>query len=202
MGDGHQRIYARNRAAMSKCGIDIRGRSKKLYLNYRTTDEIRKQAVALLEGCEIDDLDDGHDETKRYKSLSHGPTPLLVTLKGIEQATDKALELSRNWLAQSDGQVPASVCLIAYSKDVRDSTAKIFAKAGLKTAVIDENHNLSSIDTVYFSTMHRAKGLEFDQVIVIGPSEYLGDPLETDSKRKLIYVALTRAKKEAALIFI
>jgi len=50
--------------------------------------------------------------------------------------------------------------------------------------------------------MHRAKGLEFDEVIVIAPSEYLGDPLETDSKRKLIYVALTRTKKESALICI
>jgi len=69
--------------------------------------------------------------------------------------------------------------------------------------VIDENHNLSSsTEMVYFSTMHRAKGLEFDEVIVIGPSEYLGDPLETESKRKLIYVALTRAKKNAALILI
>lgn len=41
VGDGHQLDYTRNRAAMSKCGIDIRGRSRKLYLNYRTTDEIR-----------------------------------------------------------------------------------------------------------------------------------------------------------------
>jgi superfamily I DNA/RNA helicase len=203
VGDGHQRIYARNRAAMSKCGIDIRGRSRKLYLNYRTTDEIRKQAVALLEGCEIDNLDDGHDETKRYKSLSHGPSPLMITFKGIEQATEKALELSRNWLSQSGGTGSTSTCVIAYSKDVRDASAKVFAKAGLKTALIDENHNLSSsVETVYFSTMHRAKGLEFDQVIVISPSEYLGDPLETDSKRKLIYVALTRAKKDAALILI
>jgi superfamily I DNA/RNA helicase len=203
VGDGHQRIYARNRAAMSKCGIDIRGRSRKLYLNYRTTDEIRKQAVALLEGCEIDNLDDGHDETKRYKSLSHGPSPLMVTLKGIEQATDKALELSRNWLSQTDELGSTSICVITYSNDVRDVSAKVFAKAGLKTAVIDENHNLSNTtEIVYFSTMHRAKGLEFDQVIVISPSEYLGDPLETDSKRKLIYVALTRAKKDAALILI
>ena len=203
VGDGHQRIYARNRAAMSKCGIDIRGRSRKLYLNYRTTDEIRKQAVALLEGCEIDNLDDGHDETKRYKSLSHGPSPLMVTLKGIEQATDKALELSRNWLSQTDDLGSTSICVITYSNDVRDASAKVFAKAGLKTAVIDENHNLSNTtEIVYFSTMHRAKGLEFDQVIVISPSEYLGDPLETDSKRKLIYVALTRAKKDAALILI
>lgn len=203
VGDGHQRIYARNRAAMSKCGIDIRGRSRKLYLNYRTTDEIRKQAVALLEGCEIDNLDDGHDETKRYKSLSHGPSPLMVTLKGIEQATDKALELSRNWLSQTDELGSTSICVITYSNDVRDASAKVFAKSGLKTAVIDENHNLSNTtEIVYFSTMHRAKGLEFDQVIVISPSEYLGDPLETDSKRKLIYVALTRAKKDAALILI
>lgn len=203
VGDGHQRIYARNRAAMSKCGIDIRGRSRKLYLNYRTTDEIRKQAVALLEGCEIDNLDDGHDETKRYKSLSHGPSPLMVTFKGIEQATEKALELSRNWLSQSGETGSTSTCVITYSKDVRDASAKVFAKAGLKTALIDENHNLSSSEeTVYFSTMHRAKGLEFDQVIVISPSEYLGDPLETDSKRKLIYVALTRAKKDAALILV
>ena len=203
VGDGHQRIYARNRAAMSKCGIDIRGRSRKLYLNYRTTDEIRKQAVALLEGCEIDNLDDGQDETKRYKSLSHGPSPLMVTLKGIEQATDKALELSRNWLSQTDEHGSTSICVITYSNDVRDASAKVFAKAGLKTAVIDENHNLSNTtEIVYFSTMHRAKGLEFDQVIVISPSEYLGDPLETDSKRKLIYVALTRAKKDAALILI
>ena len=203
VGDGHQRIYARNRAAMSKCGIDIRGRSRKLYLNYRTTDEIRKQAVALLEGCEIDNLDDGHDETKRYKSLSHGPSPLMVAFKGIEQATEKALELSRNWLSQSGETGSTSTCVITYSKDVRDASAKVFAKAGLKTALIDENHNLSSSEeTVYFSTMHRAKGLEFDQVIVISPSEYLGDPLETDSKRKLIYVALTRAKKDAALILV
>jgi len=93
--------------------------------------------------------------------------------------------------------------VITYSNDVRDASAKVFAKAGLKTAVIDENHNLSNkTEIVYFSTMHRAKGLEFDQVIVISPSEYLGDPLETDSKRKLIYVALTRAKKDAALILI
>ena len=203
VGDGHQRIYARNRAAMSKCGIDIRGRSRKLYLNYRTTDEIRKQAVALLEGCEIDNLDDGHDETKRFKSLSHGPSPLMVTLKGIEQATDKALELSRNWLSQTDELGSTSICVLTYSNDVRDASAKVFAKAGLKTAVIDENHNLSNTTKiVYFSTMHRSKGLEFDQVIVISPSEYLGDPLETDSKRKLIYVALTRAKKDAALILI
>ena len=48
-----------------------------------TTDEIRRQAVALLQGCEIDDLDDGHDETKRYKSL------LLSILRSLGGSQDR-----------------------------------------------------------------------------------------------------------------
>lgn len=48
--------------------------------------------------------------------------------------------------------------------------------------------------------MHRAKGLEFDRVLVVAPKSYFGVPLETDSQRKLIYVALTRAKREAVLL--
>jgi superfamily I DNA/RNA helicase len=71
----------------------------------------------------------------------------------------------------------------------------------LKTAIIDESQNAGPLQGLtHFATMHRAKGLEFDRVIVLAPKSYMGDPLETDSKRKLIYVALTRAKKEAALL--
>lgn len=201
VGDGHQRIYPRNRAAMSKCGIDIRGRSKKLYLNYRTTDEIRKQAVAMLEGCEIDDLDDGHDETKRYKSLSHGPVPLVLNLSSNEEVMEKSLALVREWGTGSNPESVGSTCVIAESKKTRDAVAKYFQTNGLKSSVIDENQNANlNHDSIYFSTMHRAKGLEFDRVVVLAPKSYLGDPLDTDSKRKLIYVALTRAKKDAALI--
>jgi mRNA-degrading endonuclease RelE of RelBE toxin-antitoxin system len=202
VGDGHQRIYTRNRAVMSKCGIDIRGRSRKLYLNYRTTDEIRRQAVALLEGCDVDDLDDGHDETRRYKSLSHGPVPVTLNVKGLEQAIEGALQKSIDWVTQAEASTKPSICVVASSRDVRDAIAKGFSNAGQRVAIIDENHNLSSdAETIYFSTMHRAKGLEFDHVIIISPSGYIGDPLETSSKRKLLYVAITRAKKDAVLIF-
>lgn len=186
---------------MSKCGIDIRGRSKKLYLNYRTTDEIRKQAVAVLEGCEIDDLDDGHDETKRYKSLSHGPVPQILEVKSNEAAFSQTLEMTKVWQAHDGQELLGTTCVIAESKKSRDALAKHFQSNGLQTAVIDETQNAGPVQGVtYFATMHRAKGLEFDRVIVLAPKSYMGDPLETDSKRKLIYVALTRAKKEAALL--
>ena len=48
--------------------------------------------------------------------------------------------------------------------------------------------------------MHRAKGLEFDRVIVLAPQDYVGEVVATRDRRKLLYVALTRAKREATLL--
>jgi hypothetical protein len=201
VGDGHQRIYTRNRAAMSKCGIDIRGRSRKLYLNYRTTDEIRRAAVAVLEGCGVDDLDDGHDETRRYKSLSHGPAPLVIDVNGMEEAIALSIANVKKWREEdTDGHIK-NTCIISSSQAVRDSLARQFSAAGFPTSVIDASQNHSDDkNAIHFATMHRAKGLEFDRVIVVTPSGYLGVPAETEPTRKLIYVALTRAKREALLL--
>lgn len=201
VGDGHQRIYSRHRAAMSKCGIDIRGRSRKLYLNYRTTDEIRRQAVALLEGCEVDDLDDGHDETKRYKSLSRGPAPVVVLAEGLEAAAEHAIGFIKALRAEAAvGQAP-TICVIASSEKTREAMAKQLLAAGLAgvTITAQSNHG-DARDTVHFATMHRAKGLEFDAVVVVAPQSYFGDVEQTVNQRKLMYVALTRAKRAALLI--
>jgi hypothetical protein len=201
VGDGHQRIYGRNRAAMSRCGIDIRGRSRKLYLNYRTTEEVRLQAVALLEGCEIDDLDDGRDESKLYKSLSHGPVPKTLTPASLEEALDAA------WaFAKPSGQVgvteaPQSCCVIASSRATRDAAERFFHQQGAKTHVIDANQkDVDDPVSIRFSTLHRAKGLEFDHVVVLAPSAFAGPLDETQTQRKLLYVALTRARRTGVLI--
>lgn len=201
VGDGHQRIYSRNRAAMSKCGIDIRGRSRKLYLNYRTTDEIRRQAVALLEGCEIDDLDDGQDESRRYKALSHGPVPQTVVVQGLEQAAVHAREFIAQWSgARQDGSSP-SICLIAASEKTREAMSSQFQSAGLDCVTISaQSNHADSRDVVHFATMHRAKGLEFDVVIVVAPASFFGEPEQTQNQRRLLYVALTRAKQGALLL--
>lgn len=201
VGDGHQRIYSRHRAAMSKCGIDIRGRARKLYLNYRTTDEIRRQAVALLEGCEVDDLDDGHDETLRYKSLSHGPAPSVVNADSLESAAVQVIGFIKDFRAgKSDSEAP-TVCVIASSEKNREVLAKQVQGAGLACVTITAQANHSdSRDVVHFATMHRAKGLEFDAVVVVAPESFFGEPEKTGNQRKLLYVALTRAKRAAALV--
>jgi superfamily I DNA/RNA helicase len=199
VGDGHQRIYSRNRAAMSRCGIDIRGRSRKLYLNYRTTDEIRRQAVALLEGCEIDDLDDGHDETRRYKSLTHGPVPEVKNVDGLERAAEDVMAFIEQWRVEyGDG---LTICVVDHSEKVRDGLAQQLESAGLKCVTVTAQSNHASTQgVIHLATMHRAKGLEFDCVAVVAPKSYFGTPEETEGQRKLLYVALTRAKRGALLL--
>jgi hypothetical protein len=199
VGDGHQRIYTRNRAAMSRCGIEIRGRSRKLYLNYRTTEEIRRRAVSLLEGCEIDDLDEGHDENRRYKSLSHGAPPVVVTEPTLDAAITRAVSVVGEWAAA--GPSPTTTCVVAPTRAIRDNAEKAFHSKGVSTYVVEANKkDTSDASAVRFSTMHRAKGLEFDQVLVLAPDRFLGPPAETVDERRLLYVAVTRAKRAAALV--
>ena len=201
VGDGHQRIYSRNRAAMSRCGIDIRGRSRKLYLNYRTTDEIRRQAVALLEACEIDDLDDGHDESKRYKSLSHGPAPEVRKTSGLEDASQAAIGFIQQWRSAQAENESLSFCVVSYSEKSRDALGQQLQAAGIASVPITaQSNHADARNVVHLATMHRAKGLEFDCVIVVAPESYLGPAEETAGQRRLLYVALTRAKRGALLL--
>ena len=71
---------------------------------------------------------------------------------------------------------------------------------GAATHTIEANERDPHDSTkLRFSTMHRAKGLEFDQVLVVAQkSSLVGE--DADQYRKLVYVALTRAKVAAALI--
>ncbi|MFT3801169.1 MAG: AAA family ATPase [Burkholderiaceae bacterium] len=201
VGDGHQRIYTRHKAAMSKCGIDIRGRSRKLYINYRTTDEIRRQAVALLEDVEVDDLDDGHDENRRYRSLSHGPAPQIIRVNGLEAAHDKVRRFLTQWGIGQQGAEPMSFCVVAQTEKARDALAQQLQSTGTRTtAITAHSAHTSTAQAVHVATMHRAKGLEFDCVAVVAPKRFLDSPGTFGNERQLLYVAMTRAKRGAMLV--
>jgi hypothetical protein len=58
----HTNGFIKNKVNLSKCGINIRGRSSYLRINYRTTEEIRKYAFALLKGISFDVLNDAYDD--------------------------------------------------------------------------------------------------------------------------------------------
>lgn len=200
VGDGHQRIYNRNKAALSRCGIDIRGRSRKLYINYRTTDEIRRQALAYLEGCEVDDLDEGIDEIKRYKSLAHGDVPFVENYGNLEEAKTSLLKHLEDW-TKPQRETSLITCVICPNQAVRDTLHQA-CKDRWKTAMIEaDNSAMSEGAEICFATMHRAKGLEFEQVIAISNLRVNSPAEDTGDQRRLLYVAMTRAKRRAGVIF-
>ncbi len=77
-----------------------------------------------------------------------------------------------------------------------DHIGDFLGRKGKRTRTIDENQNAGAAhDVIHLATMHRAKGLDFDRVLVVAPKAYLGDPKTTDQQRKLLYVALSRAAR-------
>jgi hypothetical protein len=199
VGDGHQRIYHRHKAAMSRSGIDIRGRARKLYINYRTTDEIRRQAVALLEGVAVDDLDDGKDDNARYKSLSHGPTPIMESCPSREALIERVKAILAAWGVVPEVPHLGVTCIMAESKASRDQLMAALRSAGYAVESIEPDTRVrDEANCLLFATMHRAKGLEFQNVIVTSTTVRQGDRAEVAPQ--LLYVALTRAKQRAALL--
>lgn len=206
VGDGHQRIYARE-TRLGRCGINIRGRSKRLKLNYRTTEQIRNRAVAILENCEIDDLDGGLDSLKGYRSLRVGQSP---EVRFFEKESEEARYIShciRDWLGEVK---PEAICLAARTRSLlRDRYLPILEAAGIDAILVETDPETEAKRPgVRVATMHRMKGLEFKRVLLAGTNDGVvplsirtGFPddqaSQADHERRercLFYVASTRAR--------
>lgn len=110
VGDTHQRIY-KNHAVLSQCGINIRGRSSYLRINYRTTEEIRRYAFAILSGVDFDDMDGEMVGGKPCQSLTHGEVPAFKNFgTQIEEANYISQEIR---LLIEAGVEEQRVCVVA-----------------------------------------------------------------------------------------
>lgn len=213
VGDPHQRIYGKP-VVLSRCGIEVRGRSRKLRINYRTTEETRAWATAVLHGLDFDDLDGGSDQTSDYRSLLHGDEPLI---KGFDDPAEEEQFLAETLrqLEQEQGEL-ASTCITARTNSGVEKLAKTLQNAGFKTRVINKDESDDPSDpALRLATMHRVKGLEFDQVFIPGldasqmPLQYELDqrPDQTSrelfeqQERSLLHVAATRAKKRVVISY-
>lgn len=208
VGDSHQRIY-RNKAVLSKCGINIKGRSSYLRINYRTTEEIRKFAFALLNGVSFDDLDDEYDNGKGVQSLTHGQKPEIKECKTPEEEMSYIVEKIQ--ALQAAGVDQKNICIVARTHKLLDAYIAGLQNAGMKSFEIKANKiDDRSFEGVRIATMHRVKGLEFDHVFVaavnkkvlpFGSKADFEDDVSLEEFRTgekcLLYVALTRARKSA-----
>jgi superfamily I DNA/RNA helicase len=202
-GDLGQRIFQQP-FSWRALGVDIRGRSRTLRVNYRTSHQIRVQADRLL-GPEVTDVDGNSDNRSDTISVFNGPPPAIQIL---QSEADESSTVS-GWLS---AQVKAGVLPHEIGVFVRSPAQLNRAKApvklsGLPFKVLDEHVETTS-GHVSISTMHLAKGLEFRAVAVMACDdeiiplqqriESVGEDSDLqevyDTERHMLYVACTRAR--------
>ena len=204
-GDLGQRIFQQP-FSWKALGLDVRGRSTTLKVNYRTSHQIRMQADRLL-GPELTDVDGNSEERKTTISLFNGPPPTIQTLDSIEQESRTVSD----WLKArtNEGILPHEIAIfVRSSAELKRATAAAEG-ANIPFKVLDENVEATS-GKISISTMHLAKGLEFRAVVVMACDDEiipLQERIETvaddsdleevyNTERQLLYVACTRARDQ------
>ncbi len=203
-GDLGQRIFQQP-FSWKALGVDVRGRSKTLRVNYRTSHQIREQADRLL-GAEVADVDGEVDGRRHAVSVFNGPPPLIRTFN----TADEESAAVGSWLraAVDAGTTPREIGIFVRSHDQIERARSAVAAAGLHAEVLDDRIDIKR-DGISVALMHLAKGLEFRAVAVMAcddevlPSqsriEEVGDGGDLqevyETERQLLYVACTRARE-------
>ncbi|MGO9604007.1 MAG: UvrD-helicase domain-containing protein [Candidatus Binataceae bacterium] len=202
-GDTGQRIFQQP-FSWKSLGIDIRGRSRTLKINYRTSHQIRSQADRLL-GPQTTDVDGNVEERRGTVSVFNGPSPLIQTFDSPEEEIESAAA----WLKtrSMEGLSPHEMAVFVRTDKQLDRAKATVTKAGMRFKVLDERVETTR-DHVSIGTMNLAKGLEFRAVAVMACDDDvipLQERIETaaddadleeayNTERHLLYVACTRAR--------
>ncbi len=202
-GDLGQRIF-QTPFSWSALGVDIRGRSQTLKLNYRTSHQIRMRADLLL-GPEVADVDGNVEDRRGTVSAFNGEHPAIHRCESDQEEA----EIVGVWLQErrDEGLEAKEIGIFVRSKKELDRACSAAHGAELPYRVLDDSAGTGE-DCVSISTMHLAKGLEFRAVAVIACDDEvlpLQERIETvaddadleevyNTERHLLYVACTRAR--------
>lgn len=202
VADPHQRIYD-NHVSLGSLGIGIRGRSRKLTINYRTTHEILTWSVRLLADEKPVGLDDQQDTLAGYRSPTQGRRPTVRSNVDREAEYQRLTEQVNAWL--TDGVEPHAIGVAARSSYLTRGARDALAAAGIPVSTT----TATKTNAVRVGSMHSMKGLEFRCLAAIGVDEgtvpakgavtpAAEDPVEHDHdlqrERCLLFVACTRAR--------
>jgi superfamily I DNA/RNA helicase len=202
-GDLGQRIFQWP-FSWKSLGVDVRGRSGTLRINYRTSHQIRARADRLL-GQEVTDVDGNTEERGGTISVFNGPPPALQIPRTVEE---EVTEVSR-WLADriSEGVQPEEMAVFVRSTEQLPRARAAIEAAGLRSSLLEDEVETTR-GHVALGAMHLSKGLEFRAVVVMACDddtvplqsriESVTDDADLqevyDTERQLLYVACTRAR--------
>lgn len=207
--DAQQRIYGQP-TVLGRYGIRVVGRSRRLSLNYRTTQQVLRFATGVLAGETYVDLDDEATEAHGYRSARRGPAPTLVGVGSLTDELERAGEIVLGWL--SAGVDSDAIGVLARDQPTVDVVARGFEDRGVPIRQVTRSAATSGRPQLM--TMHRAKGMEFSRVLLFAanaellPAAYLLNSVPDADRddliqreRSLFYVAATRARDELVVLW-
>ena len=206
--DTHQRIYG-HPVVLSRYGIKITGRSRRLTLNYRTTQQNLRFALGVLEGAGFVDSDGNEENEHGYRSARSGPAPRVISATTDRGQYDNVAEVIKGWLAD-DEISPETVAVLTRSRNQGLKLKDQLADRGVTAAVTEPGD--AAVGHPVVLTMHKAKGMEFSRVLLFNVSEgsipnawalkdVVAEELEDAMlrERSLLYVAASRARDELVI---
>lgn len=202
-GDLGQRIF-QTPFSWKSLGVDIRGRSQTLRINYRTSHQIRRQADRLL-GPEVADVDGNVDDRRHAISVFNGACPEVLMFDDEQQEIEAVSQRLKNW--GEEGLAAHEMAIFVRSLEQIERAKEAANQSGLPFKVLDAQMNTTT-GQLTISTMHLAKGLEFKAVVVMACDDEvlpLQERIEAvadnadleevyETERHLLYVACTRAR--------
>jgi mRNA-degrading endonuclease RelE of RelBE toxin-antitoxin system len=202
-GDLGQRIFQEPFSWLA-VGVDIRGRSRTLKVNYRTSHQIREAADRLLPRL-VRDVDGQEQDRTGTVSVFNGPEPEVRRSASANIETAEVASWITNTL--SDGVAVAEIGLFVRSNAQLSRARAAVAAAGQTVMELSERSEEPQ-GRVAIGTMHLAKGLEYKAVAVMACDDDilpLQERVETvadeselnevyETERQLFYVACTRAR--------
>jgi hypothetical protein len=202
-GDLGQRIF-QEPFSWQALGIEIRGRSQKLKVNYRTSHQIREAADHLLPKL-IRDVDGNEESRKGTVSVFNGPNPDIRTFETIDAESAGIAD----WITDTvrDGIEPAEIGVFVRTNNELVRARHAVRAAGHEPLELSERVE-EPAGRISIGSMHLAKGLEFKAVAVMACDDAilpLQERIETaateseldevyETERHLFYVACTRAR--------
>lgn len=209
VGDPLQNIYDK-KLNFSKCGINIRGkRSKRLKINYRTTEEIKRLAVGAIKNIDFDDFDGETESKQGYLSLMRGNIPQYKLFSKKEDEIAFVIETIKKLVSDFEFKF-GEICIAARTNFLLEPIINRLFSEHIPFTHLKGEHIQDEEGKITVSTFHNAKGLEFKAVILFNVNidtvpfrpqffnswDEVKKGYYLKSELALVYVAMTRAIKE------